>query len=254
MLLRIIAVILRSKAAWKNIRVFANQVSQLKESLARIKSLAKDQELLRTGVRPERDQYLFLLVDAVLVTAGQIQAWATVNKDVKLATRFALSRTKLSTAKLELSGIAQEVHTVATENFEALEDLGTTKAALDNLNDLITTYDALAGAPRDAIKNRATVTRILDRELRSAMDLARNFFDPMMRQFETSTPEFFEAYQSARGAFKPGARAKLDENGQPVAKWRQALAAKKEAKPVARTKAKPANAASTPADTVPLAS
>jgi hypothetical protein len=87
-----------------------------------------------------------------------------------------------------------------------------------------------------------------------AASRARNFFDPMMRQFETSTPEFFEAYQSARGAFKPGARAKRDENGQPVAKWRQALAAKKEAKPVSRSKAKPANAASTPANTVPLAS
>ena len=141
-------------------------------------------------------------------------------------------------------------------------EAGTTKESLDQLNDLIETYETLAGAPRNAVKTRATITRILQRELRGAMDLTKEFFDPSMRQFETKDPEFFEAYRSARLRFAPGSRAQLDENGQPVAKWRIEEAAKKEAKAEARaestanarTKAKAAKAKrGAQADTVPLA-
>ena len=52
----------------------------------------------------------------------------------------------------------------------------------------------------------------------------------MMLQFEEREPEFFAAYQSTRGTFKAPVRAKLDENGQPTAKWRIAKAEKAKAK------------------------
>ena len=45
---------------------------------------------------------------------------------------------------------------------------------------------------------------------------------------EEREPEFFAAYQSARGTFKAPVRARLDENGQPTAQWRIAKAKKAE--------------------------
>jgi hypothetical protein len=62
------------------------------------------------------------------------------------------------------------------------------------------------------------------------MDEAKEFFDPMMLQFEEREPAFFAAYQDARGTFKAPVRAKVDENGQPTAKWRIEKAEKAKAK------------------------
>ena len=260
MLLRLVNVLIQFTLVWNKIRAFADRREQLGVRLELIKTLAKDQELIRAGVRPERDRYRDLLINAMLILGGQILGWTTVTKDAKLRGRMAMSRTGLREAGLQLAGLAREVHDVASRNLEALADFGVTQDQVEQLDDLIKVYDALAGSPREAIKSQKTVTRLLDRELHLAMADAKEFFDPMMLQFEEREPEFFAAYQSARGTFKAPVRAKLDENGQPTAQWRIAKAKKaEERKAKAGTKAKKgsgsgsATTAQNPTGTVPLA-
>ena len=230
MLLRLLNILIQFTLVWNKIRAFADRREQFGVRLELLKTLAKDQELMRAGVRPERDRYRDLLINAMLILGGQILGWTTVTKDAKLRGRMAMSRTGLRDAGLQLAGMAREVHAVASGNLEALADFGATQDQVEQLDDLIKVYDALAGSPRDAIKSQKTVTRLLDRELRLAMADAKEFFDPMMLQFEEREAEFFTAYQSARGTFKAPVRAKLDENGQPTAQWRIAKAEKAKAK------------------------
>ncbi|HEY5892179.1 MAG TPA: hypothetical protein VIT91_03015 [Chthoniobacterales bacterium] len=97
--------------------------------------------------------------------------------------------TFLNQRDVEMEGAAERIHSEATTRLASLADYGVTAAALEELEDDIDAYAAIAESPRIGIAGRKTITNQLAEEFRKAESILKDILDRLALQFKTTNPE-----------------------------------------------------------------
>ena len=84
---------------------------------------------------------------------------------------------------------------------------------MTQLADRAKAYETIVVSPRDAIARRKTLTALLKREVKAAMDLMREALDPAFLIYRESEPEFYLGYRNARNIIDLPTRSRGELEG-----------------------------------------
>ena len=188
----------RFKRIWSPIAAMPSQHSVLGGKLELIEALAQEQEEDKTGVRVDRSRLAEQLVSGVMRIAGPLGAWALIANEERVRTQADLTPAALRKLAAErLVAEAWTIHKAASQHLAQLADYGINSNVLEVLESRIAAFDELVIAPKEGITRTTALTILLAKEVDSAMELLRGFFDRMIYTFEADHPEFFTNYQAA---------------------------------------------------------
>jgi len=134
------------------------------------------------------------LVDIAQPVGAALGTWATVEGDLRLASRVSRSRTDYVRARDTAPvGMARTVHTEATARLAdtpALADYGIDAARLDTLSAAIADYEAQIARPRAAIHERKAATAEIKASFADADRILRQRLDPLASLLAADWAEF----------------------------------------------------------------
>ena len=110
----------------------------------------------------------------------------------------------------------ENIHAVATENLDALDDeYGVTQAKLNGLQTKIDAFRTAQPKPRRtrASGRGSAATEQLAECFAQADQIATEKLDKLVVQFETGEPTFFSEYTAARRISQAGARSSKEKQG-----------------------------------------
>jgi hypothetical protein len=188
-----------AQAIWTPLAAFATHYTAFLAKTGLIQQLAAAQAADRTGAARDKAGIQETLADAVLTIGGALTAYATVKGDQTLKEKVDLSRYAfLRQRDVEMAGTADLIHSEASSRLALLAPYGVTQLLLDDLDDKIDAYSAIAEAPRAGIAGRKTLTTQLEQEFRKADVILRDILDRLALQFKTTAPTFHSDYTNAR--------------------------------------------------------
>jgi hypothetical protein len=189
---------------------------ELGELLDEIEAQSRKQEAL-SGVTQEKAAALQALGDAAFEVAGAVHACAVASGNVELAGKVKFSRAEFSRgADKTIINRTEAIHEIATAVVESLDDYGVTQAKLDALARKIEAFRKAHPAPRQRVNASSAATTQLARLFPKLTALLRDRVDRLMVQFKTTSPDFFNEYQSARVIVDPATgNAAESKNAQP---------------------------------------
>jgi hypothetical protein len=193
----------------------ARAAEELDELLSEIDAQAQKQKAL-SGASLEKAAALQALGDLAHEIASAVHACAAASGNQDLAGRVSYSRLDWSRgADKTIIGRAQNLHEVASSVIDSLVEYGVTPAKLANLQKRIVAFREAHPAPRQRVTASSAATKEIRNLLNQASALLKEQIDRLMVQFMTSTPEFYNAYVSARTVVPPGVRSAETEANLP---------------------------------------
>ncbi len=196
-----------NSAAIAGVPLLVAQVAELDDSIALVDNLAQGQMSETSGVTLNKEQVRETMIRKTLQVAGQLKAWASINKNEELLAKVKISHSSFMDKRDDLrANLAQEIHDLANTNLAALADAGTTAATLSALQTRVDTYKLASPSTREAIVHVSTLTKLLETELRRADTIQRERLDGLMEQFSDTEPNFYNTYHAARYIIDRGHR------------------------------------------------
>jgi hypothetical protein len=188
----------RSKPIWSSFTAISTQQGVLSAKLEMIEALAQEQEEDKTGIRADKSRLAEQLITGVMRIAGPLGAWALITNEERVRAQADLTPGALRRLSAErLIAEARIIHKSANQHLGHLADYAINTNVLEVLESRIAAFDDLVIAPKEGIARTTALTQLLAKEVDSAMELLRGFFDRMAYAFETDHPEFFANYQAA---------------------------------------------------------
>jgi hypothetical protein len=194
----------RFASVWNRLPAMGAQLQVLDAKLELIEQLSREQEQDRSGLRADKSSLAEQLVAAVMRVAGPLGAWALVAREDPARLQAAVTPGALRKLGAErLVHEARAIHQAAGRHLPRLADYGVTAETLAALTARTDAFEELVLAPREGVNRTAALTRLLAREIDSAMELLRGFFDRMIYLWEADHPDFVAHYQAAARVIRP---------------------------------------------------
>ena len=126
-----------------------------------------------------------------------------------LAVATDLSRTDITRGPdTDVINRCREIHRLATENVELLDDDDVTPADLTALKKGIETFEGLQTKPRTTKTRGRAASKKLNSLFGQLSKLYRKRLDKHAAKFKTTAPEFYQAYKAARSIVDPAVAKK----------------------------------------------
>lgn len=133
----------------------------------------------------------------VVANITYVYAFDTANQQLAMQTNVSKSQFYKLHDNDEIS-LARNISLKAEENKVALANYGLTDEMLNNLNQEIKKFEALIVGPSGAVADRKGQTKSLSGLFVEAKSLLSDRMDKLMIIFESSDPQFYDAYFTAR--------------------------------------------------------
>jgi hypothetical protein len=176
---------------------------ELAEHITQIKTQIQVQSS-SSGAAEVKAAAFTALGDALFEIAGGLLAFADATSNVPLAAQVDFSRSGVVAGSGNaVVARAQNILVTATEHTGSLGKYGVPPAKVNAAKQLLKSYDALRGSPRQARAASASATRQLETTLAIVERLLTNRVDKLVWQFRASASDFYEKYQVARTVVFP---------------------------------------------------
>lgn len=199
MILAVILLLDNNTAIWGTHVPFKNAKIALDALVPVIRALILLQEIDNKGITTAKENKEILLADTVIPISKAIIAYANSINDPALKQKVDFSHSDIinsrDTVVVERANIIIEA---ANENLIALDPYGITAGQLAAATIISENYEAAIPTTRIATVEHKTATQNLTIKVKEAMDILRNQLDNLIYAFETSHPDFFKDYKSAR--------------------------------------------------------
>ncbi|MFT3781476.1 MAG: hypothetical protein QM790_05610 [Nibricoccus sp.] len=174
-------------------------------------ALAEMQRSARAGVTLNKQQLRELMTESTLEVAGALCAFAhkTGNTELHASTNIERSNLKdLRDADIDSRALAiQELGVkylslppviLSDSSAIAAADYGLSDAMLEMLGNRIAAYAAVAQSPRAATVKITTARQAVEDHIKATDEILDSVLDKLVRQFNTTKPDFVTAYFRAR--------------------------------------------------------
>lgn len=202
------------KSKWTPLGAFKRAVTGFNDCLETIDELARIQAD-KSGAGAEKTLALVALVTDAHTISSAVAALASDTGDAALAAKVAFSRSDLKRGReAQIITRCENIHAVATENLDALDDeYGVTQAKLNALQTKIDAFRTAQPKPRRTRASGSAATEQLAECFAQADQIATEKLDKLVVQFETGEPTFFSEYTSARRIGQAAARSVKEKQG-----------------------------------------
>lgn len=194
-----LAILDKNKDTWKNAVAFVDAAQRAKDGTAAIRARTGVQQAPLEGATDEKAQVRDDLEEKLLVVADAIAAFAAKTANPALAAQVEMNRSVLDRLPAsDLVQTAQRVIDAAEANLAALAPYGVTATTKDELQGAATLFANKKESPREAVIGRKVETLSLPLAIREVRSIFRNELDKLMTAFKKTTPDFYNAYFTAR--------------------------------------------------------
>ena len=200
---------------WSNMPGFVDTFGRFKNLISEIKTQQEIQKGKTTGITKSKQREEDEMIQATILTASAVRAFASIIGDDKLMSKVNYSPTNLMRLRdTDLRAVCQTIHDAAKSFISQLADYGVTPEDLEKLQKEINDFSEMIAEPRSAIGTRATATTKLEELFKQADTLLRDQLDMLMVNYKSSHPKFYNKYRSSRMIVDMGRRSKSEEESE----------------------------------------
>ncbi len=188
-----------NNSMWASNTALSTCIASFKGYITAINTNSMAQKTSSKGTTQTKQIARLKMIDAALAIANAGKAYATVIKNQILFGAMSYTKTKIIRyADVEVGSICQNIHNAIAPHIGNTSSYGANPASLANLQSLITSYIALLGttALKKSVVTAATLT--LNQTFNAITALLKNQLDPLMEQYKTTNPNFYNQYKIAR--------------------------------------------------------
>lgn len=187
---------------------FQTAVNNFEDIVDDLRQAAQDEISATTGYALDKAEQRKNLSQLTLDMSGAIYAYAASVNNLVLREQVHITPSDLLRLKDELLGPAcSNIVDAANANAAALVPFGVTAAKITVLEDAIDDYISAVPAPRNAVANRASIAESIRQYFKSADELLKKQIDKLAVQFQSTHPNFYNAYRSNRVILDPASSA-----------------------------------------------
>ncbi len=162
-------------------------------------SSEQNQRTGTVGVTLSKGQTLDALINIALAVADAGYAYAVSVSNMTLKQSCTLGRSTLARAKdVDVIALCQNVHDAVNPFAASLTTYGATSATIINLQNAINAFSSITGQPANARAAVRVATESIATQVTAGKKMLSEQLDPLMTQFKTSQPVFYEQYFAAR--------------------------------------------------------
>ena len=192
-------VLTTNAAVWSSNPAMSTVVATINSHLSAVGADKIVQNANSKGITQTKQMaQLNMAVAAVAIAnAGKAYAAATSNQTLYNAMNHTKSEILGATDNMA-DTICQGIYNDIAPYIASTVAYGANSTSLANLLTLINTYSALIGTPALQLTLISSATLTLDQNLNALNGLLKTQLDPLMTQYQTSNPVFYNQYQAAR--------------------------------------------------------
>ena len=184
---------------WAANGVISAIVTNLQSGLSALLGGQQNQTAGSKGVTQTKSQARTILEGTAMAVASAGKAYAVSDNNLVLKETCSLTASGLDKAKdVDLIAICQNLYDAVNPFAASLAPYGATSTSLSALQTAITTFTALTGKPASAIAAVSAATEGIEIEVKAIKTLLNEQLDPLMMQFKTSNPAFYNQYMASR--------------------------------------------------------
>ena len=173
-------------------------ISDFKENLNLMQGLATEQKKIISGQTQKKTKTKLNLARETMIISHRAEAYAQMKKDLILQRKVHLAETHLlKRSDVNFTSTCSAIHHTAHANREVLMEYGVNEASLVHLKASIDNYQAVMGAPKEAIIKRKQLTHQLAErivEQRAILDK----IDTLMSIMQYIQPAMYALYKDTR--------------------------------------------------------
>jgi hypothetical protein len=209
------AILTVNAALYAAIPAMITKATEQGTKIAEIQGTAQVQEQDRTGIALDKADAKEATARAAETVIGPIEAFAiaTSNNTLQEKVNYSLS-TLIATRDTEFPNLIQIIIDEANANLATYTPYGLTAGMVTSLTTLLASYVILETAPRQGISVQAAATAMLKTKFSELLTIQETL-DALMKQFESSQPDFFNQYTTARKKVDTGSQSSSNNNDGP---------------------------------------
>jgi hypothetical protein len=199
MILAVLLLLDNNNTIWSANIPFKNAKNTLDALVPVIRALILLQEIDNKGISTAKENKAKLLVDTVIPISKAIIAYANSVNNPELKQKVDYSKSDLINSRDNI--IVERANIIiaaANENLLALTPYGITAGSISAATTISENFEDAIPTTRIAIVEHKTATQNLTIKIKEAMDILRNQLDNLIYAYETTHPDFFKDYKSAR--------------------------------------------------------
>lgn len=203
----------QNRSIWQNSPIVVDAVNALEEITGSIELIRKSTGINQTGLVAEKKSLKGILISRTYQLVSPIFALASKTHDVVLKAKVGFSKSELEAQRDgELASTCKSMVEIARTYLAALAVYGITENELNELEELITSYEISLTSPRVTVSQRKASNEKLKGLFADSIVLLNEQLKRLMIRFETTNPEFYAGYLNANKVVDYGTRyEKLDE-------------------------------------------
>jgi hypothetical protein len=197
MFIAVLGVLDSFKTIWQAVVAFASAHDALAAAIAAIRAEELKQSGTTTGITQNKRLARQARCSAAAVVGGAVAQWAeTQGKNDIFDTVDFSAPDLLHMTEADCLTNCTAIYNAGNANIAALTSAGTLAAA--DLNTKIGAFNALIAAPRLAKTGTSAATNLLPDKIDAGDRICERQLDRLMQRYQTSNPDFHDAYQVAR--------------------------------------------------------
>jgi hypothetical protein len=213
----VLTVLKKNQTVWQSSTVFTETVSQFETQKAAIDTVRKKSAAKSNGVTSLKDQTNKRLVKQIYPVITALMAYFTKQKDTVMLHKVKITKSELSKMRDNAFILfAKEIQELAHANQRSLTDYHITPIQIDELDQLITDFEAVSSSPRISIGEGKVARLELSEMFKTTNNLLSEEIDMMMEPYEKTDYEFYKEYMNARKVVQYGVRHEKEEITNPV--------------------------------------
>ncbi|MHB8260515.1 MAG: carboxypeptidase regulatory-like domain-containing protein [Bacteroidia bacterium] len=196
-----------NNAIWAGNPTMVTAVGKLNNYITGISGTATTQGVVTTGVTDNKELVREALIASIFANASAGLAYASSANNAVLKAKCKMTESSLIRAKeADLVTIGNNVHIALLPYAANLVGFGGSAATLGTLSTNTNSFGGLVSSPRSARTTPISATGTLAQQFRATTEFLVDEMDPMMEQYRTSNPDFYNAYHVARVILNIGHR------------------------------------------------
>jgi hypothetical protein len=197
-----------NQIVYASVIAFVNGVAELRTTVDVIRTTEEQQEnTCVPGVTQEKQDVVNRLIERTMQIANAIYAYAFSTGKIELQNQSRLTKSRLHHMEGNvLLSTAKIVSKNEQDHAVELVAYGVTAILAEELDDLIIEFENAITKPRDTTVERKVYTDNLPKLFAAANTILYDKLDKLITLFQTSDPDFYDAYKTARNFIYTGIR------------------------------------------------
>ena len=173
-------------------------ISDFKENLNQMQGLATEQKKIISGQTQKKTKTKLNLARETMNISHRTEAYASMTKDLILQKKVHLAETHLlKLSDVNFTSTCSIIYHTAHDNREVLMKYGVGKASLMHLRASIDNYQAVMGAPKEAITKRKQLTHQLAQRIVEQRAILDKIYT-LMSIMQYTQPAMYALYKDTR--------------------------------------------------------